>query len=63
MLLSLSPEKMTRSNLNCERVEALGRMIGQAQNALSSLLELATLDMKAWEDINEGKSDAKKATE
>jgi hypothetical protein len=45
--------------VNNERLVAMGRMIGQAQNALSSLLELATLDMTSWEDINEGKKSQK----
>lgn len=55
MLSSLSPERQQRACLQGERVMALGRMIHQAQNALSSLLELATVDLKSWEEINEGK--------
>jgi DNA-binding transcriptional regulator GbsR (MarR family) len=55
MLSSLSPERQAKASLHNERVLALGRMIHQAQNALSSLLELATVDLKSWEDINEGK--------
>ncbi|MBX3022351.1 MAG: hypothetical protein KF799_11820 [Bdellovibrionales bacterium] len=55
MLTSLSPERQNRASLHSERVAALGRMIHQAQNALSSLLELATVDLKSWEEINEGK--------
>lgn len=55
MLTSLSPERLQRACLHSERIEALGRMVHQATNALSSLLELATVDLKAWEEINEGK--------
>src|SRR5665213_2913352 len=40
MLSSLGPENLIRANCHGERVESLGRMISQAQNALSSLLEL-----------------------
>ena len=58
MLASLSRESHERYGLTAERVETLGRMIGEAQNALSSLLELTTLDLKTWEGINEGKSPA-----
>lgn len=59
MLSSLSQENMGRANLLQDRVESMGRMIGQAQNALASLLELATLDLKTWEEINEGKAEKK----
>ena len=61
MLSSLKPDGVERANLQRERVESLGRMIDQAQNALSSLLELATLDLKNWEDINEAKAEARKS--
>lgn len=57
MLTSLSDESRQRARLNDERVGALGRMIHQAQNALSSLLELATVDLTEWDRINEGKRD------
>jgi DNA-binding transcriptional regulator GbsR (MarR family) len=63
MLTSLNLEKLQRANLHSERIEGMGRMIGQAQNALSSLLELATLDLKEWEDINEAKSAMKRTTQ
>lgn len=55
MLGSLSDESRARAKLNQERMESLGRMIHQAQNALGSLLELATLDLAGWIEINEGK--------
>jgi DNA-binding transcriptional regulator GbsR (MarR family) len=55
MLCSLNPDVLTRGNLLPDRIESMGRMIEQAQNALNSLLELATLDMKNWEEINESK--------
>lgn len=55
MLTSLNPEALGRARMNPERLASMGKMIGQAQNALSSLLELATLDMGAWEEINESK--------
>lgn len=55
MLSSLGPERQQRALLQGDRVEALGRMIHQAQNALSSLLELTNLDLKGWEEINENK--------
>lgn len=55
MLTSLNPGRQQRASLHGERVVALGRMIHQAQNALSSLLELATVDLTKWEDINENK--------
>lgn len=55
MLASLKPDALTRANLNSERIGAMGVMIGQAQNALVSLIELATLDMKSWQEINETK--------
>ena len=58
MLLSLNLENLGRANLLPERVESMGRMIDQAQNALASILELATLDLKTWEEINEGKNKA-----
>ena len=45
MLQALPPENLERANCQEERVQALGKIIGQAQNALSSLLELATLDL------------------
>jgi DNA-binding transcriptional regulator GbsR (MarR family) len=59
MLASLNPESIQRCNLQVERMESMGRMISEAQNALTSLLELATLDLKNWEEINEGKSERK----
>jgi DNA-binding transcriptional regulator GbsR (MarR family) len=55
MLSSLGLERQQKASLHGERIHALGRMIQQAQNALSSLLELATVDLKSWEEINEGK--------
>lgn len=55
LLASLNEESLKRARIQSERLEAMGRMIGQAQNGLSSLLELATLDLASWEDINEGK--------
>jgi DNA-binding transcriptional regulator GbsR (MarR family) len=55
MLCGLSPENLARANCHGQRIESLGRMILQAQNALASLLELATLDLAHWENINEGK--------
>lgn len=61
MLSKLNPESLQRANVNPDRVTAMGRMIDQAQTALNSLLELSTLDLKHWEDINESKAEAKKA--
>jgi DNA-binding transcriptional regulator GbsR (MarR family) len=61
MLTSLNSEKLQRANLNMGRIDGLGRMITQAQNALNSLLELATLDLKEWEEINERKSALKRS--
>jgi DNA-binding transcriptional regulator GbsR (MarR family) len=55
ILSSLNPERQKRATLHPDRIASLGRMIHQAQNALSSLLELATVDLKSWEEINEGK--------
>lgn len=55
MLCSLSDESLNRANCHSERIQSLGRMITQAQDALTSLLELATLDLAHWENINEGK--------
>ena len=55
MLSSLNEESLKRAKLHGERLVGMGRMIHQAQNALNSLLELATLDMAGWEDINESK--------
>lgn len=52
MLISLSPDRKASAGLHGDRMQALGRMIHQAQNALSSLLELATLDLANWEDIS-----------
>ena len=60
MLCSLNPESLKRANCQDERLNSLGRMILQAQNALTSLLELATLDLAHWENINEGKTESKK---
>lgn len=53
MLCSLSRDSIHRAQLDLSRLEAIGRMIEQAQNALSSLLELATVDLKEWGEINE----------
>lgn len=61
MLTSLNVEKLQRADLHRERIDSLGRMIDQAQNALNSLLELATLDLKEWEEINEAKSAQKRS--
>jgi HTH-type transcriptional regulator, glycine betaine synthesis regulator len=55
MLKTVGHENLRLADLQPERLESLGRMIEQAQNALSSLLELATVDLKTWEDINEKK--------
>lgn len=55
MLTSLNGDATSRAKLHPERILALGRMIHQAQNALSSLLELATVDLTNWEEINESK--------
>ncbi|NJL25861.1 MAG: hypothetical protein HC902_12285 [Calothrix sp. SM1_5_4] len=55
LLTSLPAERQTQAGLYPERVAALGKMIYQAQSALSSLLELATVDLKSWEDLNESK--------
>ncbi|MGE0526638.1 MAG: GbsR/MarR family transcriptional regulator [Bdellovibrionales bacterium] len=55
MLSMLSPESLDRAQLFPERLQSLGRMIEQAQNALGSLLELATVDLTSWEEINESK--------
>jgi DNA-binding transcriptional regulator GbsR (MarR family) len=53
MLCSLSEESQRRAHLHKDRVVALGKMIHQAQNALSSLLELATVDLASWDELNE----------
>ena len=55
LLKALNPEAKARTRLHEQRVEAMGRMIQQAQNALESLLDLATLDMGGWDEINENK--------
>ena len=55
MLASVSGDGLHRGGIHKDRIDSLGKMIHEAQNALSSLLELATLDLKTWEDINEGK--------
>lgn len=52
MLQALPEESLMRARLDKGRVMALGHMISQAQNALSSLLELATVDLTNWEEIN-----------
>lgn len=53
MLGSLSSESLNRAQLSPDRIQAIGVMISQAQNALLSLLELSTVDLKGWEEINE----------
>lgn len=53
MLSSLNSDSLKRAQLNTERIQAIGVMISQAQNALLSFLELSTVDLKGWEDINE----------
>lgn len=53
MLSSLNPESLRRAALSSERIQAIGVIISQAQNALLSLLELSTVDLKGWEEINE----------
>lgn len=55
MLASLKPEVLEQANIQSERLAAMGTMIHQAQNALTSLLELATLDMQSWGEMNETK--------
>ena len=55
MLSCLNPDTIGRCSLLVDRIESMGRMIEQAQNALNSLLELATVDLKTWEEINETK--------
>jgi DNA-binding transcriptional regulator GbsR (MarR family) len=55
-LSTLESDELQQANCHSHRVEALGRMISQAQNALNSLLELATLDLSTWHEINESKS-------
>lgn len=60
MLSSIGPERTAAGCLHVERMEALGRMIHQAQNALTSLLELATVDLKSWDDLNESKKSESK---
>ncbi len=55
MLSQVRPELIEKAGLHTERIAAMGTMIGQAQNALLSLLELATLDLKSWNEINETK--------
>lgn len=56
MLSACNPESLSRANVNQDRLTAMGRMIDQAQMALTSLLDLSNLDLKAWEIINEGKA-------
>lgn len=53
MLTSLNPESLKRARLKPESLKAMGMMIGQTQNALLSLLELSTIDLRGWEEINE----------
>lgn len=48
MLSTLNPERMQKASLQGDRIDSLGRMIHQATNALASLLELATVDLKSW---------------
>lgn len=51
MLASLGADRLEKAQIESERLESLGRMIGQAQNGLLSLLELATVDLKNWEEL------------
>jgi DNA-binding transcriptional regulator GbsR (MarR family) len=53
MLCALSEESQRRARLHKDRVADLGNMIHQAQNALSSLLELAKVDLESWRELNE----------
>lgn len=61
LLSSLSEESQKRARLSKDRIAALGKMIHQAQNALSSLLELATVDLTNWEEINETRKTQKES--
>jgi DNA-binding transcriptional regulator GbsR (MarR family) len=55
MLASVKPEILVQAKLHTDRIAAMGTMIHQAQNALASILELATLDLQSWNEINEDK--------
>ncbi len=61
MLLSLNKDRRERAGLASDRVENLGRMISEAQNTLSCLLELVTIDLKPWEEIKQGSPSEKKS--
>lgn len=61
MLCSLKPEAIKRAGLDSERIQAMGTMIDQAQNALLSILDLATVDLKPWTDlVNQNKATGNK---
>ena len=61
MLLSLNKDRRERAGLASDRVENLGRMSSEAQNTLSCLLELVTIDLKPWEEIKQGSPSEKKS--
>jgi len=61
MLLSLNKDRRERAGLASDRVGNLGRMISEAQNTLSCLLELVTIDLKPWEEIKQGSPSEKKS--
>ena len=59
LLSALNPDIQARAGVDLDRIESLGVIIGQAQNALTSLLELATVDLTTWELMNEGQKSGK----
>lgn len=52
MLASIPSENILGSQISMERVQALGTMIQQAQEAFNGLLELTTVDFNAWSTLN-----------
>lgn len=60
MLYQLGESALASARLQADRVESIGRLIGQAQNALTGLLELAHVNLQPVESLNESKT--KKST-
>ncbi len=52
---ALDSEHLKSEHIDRQKLDSMGRMIQQAQNGLNSLLELTTLDMAIWQDLNEVK--------
>ena len=49
---ALPLDRQEHHGLEPERIAALQKMIHQAQNALDSILELATVELSDWEEMN-----------